>query len=158
MFVETYRALERLYQEGRVRAIGVSNFHPEHLEVLLKATDVVPAVNQIELHPWLQQDRVRRFNADYGIQTIAWSPLARGAALADPVVAQLARSTGRTPAQIVLRWHLQLGHTAIPKASSAERMAENRRVGDFNLDPEAMAQLAGLDRNGRIGQHPDDVN
>jgi diketogulonate reductase-like aldo/keto reductase len=159
LFVDTYRALERLYGEGRVRAIGVSNFLPEHLEQLMHATEVVPAVNQIELHPWFQQVRLREFNARHGIRTIAWSPLARGAVLTDPVVAEVAQDMGKTPAQIVLRWHLQLGNTAIPKTATYKRMSENLRVWDFTLNEDAMARLAGLDDpNGRIGSHPDEVN
>jgi len=158
LYVDTYRALERLYHEGRVRAIGVSNFQPAHLEELLKNCDVVPAVNQIELHPWLQQEQLRELHAAHGIRTVAWSPLGRGKVLSDPVVAELAQELGRTPAQIVLRWHLQLGNVAIPKASSLQRIQENFKVWDFALDPAAMQRLGGLERNGRIGSHPDEVN
>jgi diketogulonate reductase-like aldo/keto reductase len=158
LFVETYRALERLYQEGRVRAVGVSNFLPEHLEELLEHTEIVPAVNQIELHPWFQQAHLRKFNAAHGIRTVAWSPLARGATLSDPIVVNLARDLDKTPAQVILRWHLQLGNIAIPKATGP-RIQENFRVWDFTLDNAAMERLAGLDhRDGRIGSHPDQIN
>ncbi|MFD1213806.1 aldo/keto reductase [Arthrobacter sp. GCM10027362] len=157
-FIETYRALERLYHEGRVRAIGVSNFKVHHLEQLLDATEVVPAVNQVELHPWLQQAELRAFHDRHGIRTEAWSPLGRGAVLADPVVQDLARRLGRTPAQVTLRWHLQLGNIVIPKASSAARIRENFDLRGFSLDEEAMQRMAGLERNGRIGKDPDEVN
>ncbi|MCG2622246.1 aldo/keto reductase [Arthrobacter sp. I2-34] len=157
-FIDTYRALERLYHEGRVRAIGVSNFKIHHLEQLLEATDVVPAVNQVELHPWLQQADLRDFHDRHGIRTEAWSPLGRGAVLADPVVRELAGQLGRTPAQVVLRWHLQLGNIVIPKASSNARIRENLDLAGFSLDEGAMQRLAGLERNGRIGSDPDEVN
>ena len=158
LFVETYRALEQLYHEGRVRAIGVSNFQPEHLRTLLAATEVVPAVNQVELHPWLQQRELRELHDEHNIRTVAWSPLGRGSVLDDVVVTGLAARYGRTPAQVVLRWHLQLGNTVIPKASSAERIRENFRVRDFALDEDAMRQLGALERDGRLGSHPDEVN
>lgn len=157
-FIETYRALERLYHEGRVRAIGVSNFQIHHLEQLLDATEVVPAVNQVELHPWLQQAELRAFHDQHGIRTEAWSPLGRGAVLADPVVLELADRLGRTPAQVVLRWHLQLGNIVIPKASSTARIRGNFDLAGFSLDEDAMQRLAGLERNGRIGSDPDEVN
>ncbi|NKX54046.1 aldo/keto reductase [Arthrobacter mobilis] len=157
-FIETYRALERLYHEGRVRAIGVSNFTIHHLEQLLEATEVVPAVNQVELHPWLQQAELRAFHDRHGIRTEAWSPLGRGMVLADPVVQELARDLGRTPAQVILRWHLQLGNIVIPKASSAARLRENFDLAGFSLDEDAMQRMAGLERDGRIGSDPDEVN
>lgn len=157
-FIDTYRALERLYYEGRVRAIGVSNFKIHHLEQLLDAAEVVPAVNQVELHPWLQQAELRDFHNRHGIRTEAWSPLGRGALLADPVIRELAGQLGRTPAQVVLRWHLQLGNIAIPKASSTARLRENFDLAGFSLDEDAMQRLAGLERNGRIGSDPDEVN
>src|SRR6476660_137242 len=110
LYTESYRALETLYREGRVRAIGVSNFQPAHLKHLLETAEVVPAVNQIELHPWLQQEELRSKHADLGIRTEAWSPLGRGQVLADPVIQACAAEHGRTPAQVILRWHMQLGH------------------------------------------------
>lgn len=157
-FIETYKALEKLYREGRVRAIGVSNFQPDHLRLLLDAVDVVPAVNQIELHPWLQQQRLRELHDQLGIRTEAWSPLGRASVLEDPVLQRIAAEVGRTVAQVVLRWHLQLGNIVIPKASSRARIRENIRLFDFTLDEEAMDAIAAVDRNQRVGSHPDKVN
>ncbi|MEV7132061.1 aldo/keto reductase [Arthrobacter sp. NPDC093128] len=158
LFTESYRAMETLYREGRIRAIGVSNFQPAHLERLLETAEVVPAVNQIELHPWLQQDELRRLHDRLGIRTEAWSPLGRGQVLEDPVVLELAAAHRRTAAQIILRWHLQLGNVVIPKASSYARIRENLNVFGFTLDAEDMAALAGLERGHRTGSHPDNVN
>ncbi|MGN5732352.1 aldo/keto reductase [Arthrobacter psychrochitiniphilus] len=158
LFIPTYKALETLYGEGRVRAIGVSNFEPEHLEQLLDSCEVVPAVNQIELHPWLTQTRLRALHAELGIATQAWSPLARGTILSDPVLVELAGTHGRTVAQIVLRWHVQSGHLVIPKASSGVRMAQNLHVFDFALSPEQMSIIDGLDSERRSGSNPKDVN
>ena len=158
LFVETYRALERLRAEGRVRAIGVSNFQIPHLQRLLDETGTVPAVNQVELHPWLQQRQLREFHAEHAITTEAWSPLARGRLLDDPVLAQLARDRGVSVAQLAVRWHLQIGDVVIPKASSASRIAENGDVFGFELDAPAMETIAGLDRGFRSGSHPDEVN
>jgi diketogulonate reductase-like aldo/keto reductase len=158
LFVETYRALETLYREGKVRAIGVCNFQPAHLDRLLETAEVVPAVNQIELHPWLQQAELRLKHQALGILTEAWSPLGRGQVLADPVVLALAAEHGRTPAQIILRWHVQLGNIAIPKASSEARIRENLDVFGFILSDRDMAALAELERGQRTGSHPDNVN
>ncbi|WP_255768946.1 aldo/keto reductase [Pseudarthrobacter sulfonivorans] len=158
LFTETYRALETLYREGKVRAIGVCNFQPAHLDRLLDSAEVVPAVNQIELHPWLQQAELREKHSALGILTEAWSPLGRGQVLADPVVVALAAEHGRTPAQIVLRWHVQLGNIAIPKASSEARIRENLDVFGFSLSERDMAALAELERGQRTGSHPDNVN
>ncbi|MDN3904467.1 aldo/keto reductase [Arthrobacter sp. YD2] len=157
-YVNTYRALEELYASGRVRAIGVSNFQPAHLEQLLEATGIVPAVNQIELHPWLQQDQLRSLHERLGIQTVAWSPLGRGAVLADPVVLRIAAELNRTPAQVILRWHLDSGNVVIPKASTPERIAGNLDVFSFELSDEQRAAIDGLDRGQRSGSHPDEVN
>jgi diketogulonate reductase-like aldo/keto reductase len=158
LFAETYRALETLYREGKVRAIGVCNFQPAHLDHLLETAEVVPAVNQIELHPWLQQSELTMKHQALGIRTEAWSPLGRGHVLADPVVLALAAEHGRTPAQIILRWHVQLGNIAIPKASSEARIRENLDVFGFVLSDRDMAALAELDRGQRTGSHPDNVN
>ncbi|GAA1758883.1 aldo/keto reductase [Pseudarthrobacter sulfonivorans] len=158
LFTETYRALETLYREGKVRAIGVCNFQPAHLDRLLDTAEVVPAVNQIELHPWLQQSELRMKHQALGILTEAWSPLGRGHVLADPVVRALAAEHGRTPAQIILRWHVQLGNIAIPKASSEARIRENLDVFGFSLSDRDMAALAELERGQRTGSHPDNVN
>lgn len=158
LFAETYRALETLYREGKVRAIGVCNFQPAHLDRLLETAEVVPAVNQIELHPWLQQAELREKHHGLGILTEAWSPLGRGRVLEDPVVLALAAEHGRTPAQIILRWHVQLGNIAIPKASSEARIRENLDVFGFSLSDRDMAALAELERGQRTGSHPDNVN
>ncbi|WP_223932993.1 aldo/keto reductase [Arthrobacter sp. StoSoilB5] len=158
LFVETYKAMETLYREGKVRAIGVSNFQPGHLEELMQKAEVVPAVNQIELHPWLQQPRLRTLHEQLGIRTEAWSPLGRGQVLADPAIVDLAEKYGRTPAQIILRWHLQLGNLVIPKASSAGRIKENFAVFDFELEAADMDGMAALERHHRTGSHPDNVN
>ncbi|GAA5229642.1 aldo/keto reductase [Arthrobacter cryoconiti] len=158
LYIPTYKALETLYREGRVRAIGVSNFLPTHLLRLLDATDVVPAIHQIELHPWLQQNELRELHSSLGIATQAWSPLARGKILHDPVLESIAASHGRSVAQVVLRWHVQSSHSAIVKASSAARIAENLRVFDFCLTEAQMELIAGLDREQRSGSHPNNVN
>lgn len=158
LFTDSYRAMETLYREGRVRAIGVSNFQPAHLERLLETAEVVPAVNQIELHPWLQQDELRQLHARLGIRTEAWSPLGRGQVLEDPVVLGLAAAHRRSAAQIILRWHLQLGNVVIPKASSYARIRENLDVFGFTLSASDMAGLAALERGHRTGSHPDNVN
>lgn len=158
LFSDTYRALETLYREGKVRAIGVCNFQPAHLDRLLERAEVVPAVNQIELHPWLQQAELREKHHTLGIRTEAWSPLGRGQVLSDSVVLALAAEHGRTAAQIILRWHIQLGNIAIPKASSEARIRENLDVFGFELSDRDMAALAELDRGQRTGSHPDNVN
>ncbi len=154
-FMDAWRALERVHREGRARAIGVSNFQPAHLERLLAEGEVAPAVNQIEVHPYLVQDPLRAVGAAHGIVTEAWSPIGRGKVLADPVVTEVAQKVGRTPAQVVLRWHLQRGDVIFPKSSHAERMRENFALFDFELDERDMARLTGLDRGERIGPDPD---
>lgn len=155
-YLETWKALERLLAEGRVRAIGVSNFQIHHLERLLGEGDVVPAVNQIELHPRLQQEELRAFHARHGIVTEAWSPLAKGRELLEePAIREIAAAHGRSPAQVILRWHLQLGNVAIPKSATPERIAENIDVFDFELGEEELERMASLDSDGRTGPHPD---
>jgi diketogulonate reductase-like aldo/keto reductase len=159
LYVETWTALERLYADGRVRAIGVSNFQPEHLRRLLDKCDVVPVVNQVELHPYLQQADLRRTHDELGVVTEAWAPIARGGELLqDDVVAGLADKHGRTPAQVVLRWHVQLGNVVIPKSVTPARIRENLDVFGFELDEDDMAAIADLDRGGRTGAHPDSVS
>ncbi len=158
LFIPTYKALESLYHAGRVRAIGVSNFEESHLGQLLDACDVVPAVNQIELHPWLAQTGLRALHAELGIATQAWSPLARGGILTDPVLLELAALHNRPVAQITLRWHVQSGHLVIPKASSAVRIAENLAVFDFALTDAEMARIDALDRGQRSGSDPNKIN
>lgn len=164
LFVETYRALKRLHADGRVRAIGVSNFQVPHLEQLLDATEVVPAVNQVELHPWLQQHELRAFHDQHGITTEAWSPLARGHLLDDPTLTDIAKRVGTAAGrevsvpQLVVHWHLQVGNVVIPKASSAERIAANGDVFDFEIDDDTMHEIGAQDRGFRSGSHPDQVN
>ncbi|GAB2795432.1 aldo/keto reductase [Amycolatopsis magusensis] len=159
LYAETWRALEKLHADGRIRAIGVSNFQPSHLDELARTSSVVPAVNQIEVHPYLQQAEVREYDEKHGIVTEAWSPLAKGGdLLADPVVRELAEKHGRTPAQIVLRWHVQLGNVVIPKSVTPSRIRENAALFDFELADEDVAALSSLDRGERTGPDPDTFN
>ncbi|MEU5400015.1 aldo/keto reductase [Streptomyces sp. NPDC005963] len=152
---DTYRAFEKILSDGRVKAIGVSNFLPEHLERLLDKTSVVPAVNQIELHPHLQQDAAREFHAKHGIATEAWSPLGQGKGLLEvPTVVAVAHKHDRTPAQVVLRWHLQLGHVVIPKSVTPSRIRENLDVFGFELDADDLAALRALNEDRRLGPDP----
>ena len=154
-YVDTYKALEKIYADGRAKAIGVSNFLPGHLERLLGETSVVPAVNQIELHPQLPQAESRAFHARHHIVTEAWSPLGQGKGLLEhPTIAGLAAKHGKTPAQVVLRWHLQLGNVVIPKSATPSRIAENIDVFGFELDDTDLAALAGLDSGTRLGPDP----
>ncbi|MGW3959504.1 aldo/keto reductase [Amycolatopsis sp. NPDC005003] len=158
-YLDTWKAFEKLYADGRVRAIGVSNFQPAHLERLLDAAEVAPTVNQVELHPYLQQRELREFDAKHGIATEAWSPLAKGGSLlGDPVIAELAVKHSRTPAQIVLRWHLQLGNVVIPKSVTPSRIEENFDLFGFTLTEEEMESLTPLDRGERTGPDPDTFN
>jgi 2,5-diketo-D-gluconate reductase A len=156
-FVETWEAFQGLYAEGRMRAIGVSNFTPPQLTRLLEETAVVPAVNQVELHPGFQQPELRAFHREHGIATEAWSPLGQGAALTHPVITRLAERHEKTPAQVVLRWHLDLGNVVIPKSVTPGRIRENFSVFDFALTPEDARQIAGLESGHRIGPDPDVV-
>jgi 2,5-diketo-D-gluconate reductase A len=155
LYVETWKTFIELREEGVVRSIGVSNFQPAHLRRLIEETGVTPAVNQIELHPYLQQQGLRREHADLGIVTEAWSPIAQGAVLDDPVIARLAEAHERTPAQVVLRWHLQLGNVVFPKSVSPERIEENFDVFGFHLSDAEMEEIEELDRGERIGPDPD---
>ncbi len=154
-YVETWKALIELKQEGYARSIGVSNFQPAHLERLIAETGVTPAVNQVELHPRLQQPGLRREHADLGIVTEAWSPLAQGAVLDDEAITTIAEAHGKTPGQVVLRWHLQLGNVVIPKSVTPERIEQNLDVFDFELTPEEMAAVEELDVGERTGPDPD---
>jgi 2,5-diketo-D-gluconate reductase A len=156
-YVETYRALERIAEEGRARSIGVSNFQVHHLERLLGETSVVPAIDQVEAHPWLQQHELREFCADRGIAVEAWSPLARGRVLDDAVIGRVAAKHGVEPAQAVIRWHLQQGLVVIPKTVNALRLASNIDVFGFELDDDDLAAIAALDSGERSGSHPDEV-
>jgi 2,5-diketo-D-gluconate reductase A len=154
-YVETWETLCALKDEGHVRSIGVSNFQIEHLERIIDATGVVPTVNQIELHPRLQQPELRRFHADRGIATESWGPLGRGRFLDVPAIQKIASRHGRTPAQVVLRWHVQLGNIVIPKSVTPERIEENFRLFDFDLGDDEMRRLSDLDRGERTGFDPD---
>ncbi|MFC7471840.1 aldo/keto reductase [Actinomadura keratinilytica] len=157
--VDTYKALEKIYSEGRARAIGVSNFLPEHLERLIDATSVIPAVNQIELHPHLQQRAAREYHDEQGITTEAWSPLGQGKGLLEvPAVVAIARKHNVTPAQVVLRWHVQLGNVAIPKSVTPSRIVENIDVFSFELDEEDMAAIRALNEDRRLGPDPAEFN
>jgi len=157
-YVETWRAMEKILAEGRVRSIGVSNFGIEHLQRLIDETETVPAVNQVELHPNLPQRELRDFHAEHGIVTEAWSPLARGELLDDASVRRIADAHGKTPAQVLLRWHIELGNVVIPKSRTPERIAENIEVFDFELTPEDHETIAALENGHRIGPHPDSFN
>jgi 2,5-diketo-D-gluconate reductase A len=154
-YLDTWRAFIELQQDGATRAIGVSNFQAAHLERIVAATGITPAVNQIELHPYLQQPGLRREHAERGIVTEVWSPLAQGAVLDDPVIVELAQRHGKTTAQVVIRWHVQLGHVVFPKSMSPERLRENLDVFDFELSDDDMAAIAELDRGERVGPDPD---
>jgi len=155
LYSKTWRAFESLYAAGRTRAIGVSNFNAEHLQRLFDEHEIVPAVNQIELHPYLPQTELRQFHDLHGIATEAWSPIAQGAVLTEPIIASIARRLGRTPAQVVLRWHIQIGSIAIPKSVKPSRIVENIEIFDFELAEEDLGAIAGLDRARRTGPHPD---
>jgi 2,5-diketo-D-gluconate reductase A len=156
-FVSTWNALEEFKADGRARSIGVSNFQVAHLERLAAEADVAPAVNQIELHPYFLNEEVRAYGEAHGIATEAWSPIARGDVLDDPVVTGIAERIGRTPSQVVLRWHIQRDSIVFPKSTSPARMRENFEIFDFELEPEDVEQIDGLDRGeaGRRGPNPD---
>jgi 2,5-diketo-D-gluconate reductase A len=158
LYVETYRALEKLRADGLARSIGVSNFHPHHLDRLLAETDVVPVLNQVELHPWLQQAETRAYDAAHGILTEAWSPLARGRAIGNPALDALGAKHGKSAAQVVIRWHLQLGNVVIPKSVTPSRIRENFDVFDFALDSEDLAVIAHLETDERTSRDPDDLD
>ena len=158
-YVSTWKTLEEFRADGRSRSIGVSNFQVEHLERLAAETDTVPAVNQIELHPYFQNREVRSYDEEHGIATEAWSPIAQGDVLDDPVVTEIAAKLGRTPAQVVLRWHVQRGNIVFPKSVTPERIRENFEIFDFEIEPADLEQIDGLDRGeaGRIGPNPDQM-
>lgn len=157
-YVETWKALESIKADGVVRSIGVSNFHPHHLDRLAQEGGETPVINQVELHPWLQQETTRAYDAAHGIATEAWSPLARGRILDDPTLAALASKHDRSPAQIVLRWQLDLGNIVIPKSITPARIRENIDVFDFSLDDDDRALIATLDSGQRTGKNPDDLD
>ena len=154
-YVETWQALEEFHREGRARSIGVSNFNLEHLERLGRETETVPAVNQVELHPYHAQRELRAYQREHGIATEAWSPIGQGGdVLDDPAIGAIAESHDRSPAQVIIRWHLQSGNIVIPKSVTPERIAENFRAFDFELSDAEMAQIDGLDRGERLGPDP----
>ncbi|MDT4911763.1 MAG: 2,5-diketo-D-gluconate reductase [Pseudonocardiales bacterium] len=158
-YVEVWNSLAKIHSDGRITSIGVSNFQPAHLERLFAESDVVPAVNQVELHPYLAQEALRRFHAEHGIATEAWSPLgAGGELLEDETVSGIAEKYGVTPAQAVIRWHLQVGNVVIPKSVTAERIRSNFDVFGFELDPDDVDAISGLDRDERLGPDPDTFN
>jgi 2,5-diketo-D-gluconate reductase A len=156
-YVSTWKTLEEFHSDGRARSIGVSNFQIEHLERLAAETGTVPVVNQIEVHPYLTNEAVRSYGREHGIATEAWSPIAQGWVLEDPTITQIAERVGRTPAQVVLRWHLHRGDIVFPKSVTPSRMKENFGLFDFELGSENMDAIAALDRgeDGRTGPHPD---
>lgn len=167
--IEAYRALERLLADGKVRAIGVSNFMPHHLTALREQTEIVPAVNQVELHPYFTQPAVQRANAELGAVTQAWSPIGgitfypgwgenRKSVLEDETIGQIAQAHGKTPAQVMLRWHLQQGRSVIPKSTNPQRIAQNIDAFDFELGTDELANIDGLDRGVRGGPDPDEVD
>jgi 2,5-diketo-D-gluconate reductase A len=157
-YVETWKAMETMYEGGKVRAIGVSNFKQHHLNRLLAETTVIPAVNQIEIHPYLAQDDLRAFDREHGIATEAWSPIAQGLVLTDPVVERIARRVERTPAQVVLRWHIQRGDIVFPKSVTASRIRENFALFDFELSDADASDISALDKGQRTGPDPDVFN
>jgi 2,5-diketo-D-gluconate reductase A len=158
LFLETWRAFERIQEEGGARSIGVSNFRVEDLERLEKEAKQQPAVNQIELHPNFQQAELRAWHAEHHVVTEAWSPLAQGDLLSDGTIETVAAHHDRTPAQVIVRWHLQIGNVVIPKSSTPERIRENFEVFDFELSEDDMAALARLDTGERIGPDPSTFN
>ncbi|MEH0818561.1 MULTISPECIES: aldo/keto reductase [unclassified Micromonospora] len=159
-FVSTWKVLEEFQREGRATSIGVSNFQVAHLERLGAEAEVVPAVNQIEVHPYFGNEEVRSYDRQYNILTQAWSPIAQGKVLDDPTVVDVAEQVGRTPAQVVLRWHVQRGDIVFPKSITPQRIEENFRIFDFELDDAAMERITGLDRGeaGRQGPNPDEFD
>jgi 2,5-diketo-D-gluconate reductase A len=154
-FVERWKALERVYGEGRARSIGVSNFEDHHLQRLFEETEIVPAVNQIELHPYFAQNKLLAFDAEHGIATEAWAPLVQGAVLDDETVVDVAQAYGKSAAQVVLRWHVQRDIIVFPKSVTPARMRENFEIFDFELSDADMKRISALDRDGRTGPVPD---
>ncbi|WP_319005656.1 aldo/keto reductase [Mesobacillus subterraneus] len=157
-YLDTWRALEQLYQEGRVKAIGVSNFNIHHLEDLLDHCKVKPVINQVELHPLLSQVELRNFCRDHDIKVEAWSPLSRGRFLDEPVLGKIAEQHGKTPAQVILKWHLQNQIIPIPKSVTPSRLKENADLFDFKLDQKEMEEINGINKNQRFGADPDHID
>ena len=157
-FVSTWKALEEFYRDGRARSIGVSNFQPHHLRRLHEETEVPPAVNQIEVHPYLTQDEVRGFCAEHGIAVEAWSPIGQGLELEDPTIVSIAQRAGKTPAQVILRWHIQRGDIVFPKSVTPSRVKENFDIFDFELADGDVAEISALNKDQRTGPDPDKFN
>jgi len=157
-YVDTWKALVTLQQDGLIRSVGVSNFQPKHLERIIDATGVTPALNQIELHPYLTQEALREFDREHGIATEAWSPIAQGGVLDDPVITSLAEKYGKSPAQITLRWHIDIGNVVIPKSVTPSRIRENFELFDFELDPDDVVAIDKLNKDERTGPDPDHFN
>ncbi|OMC41784.1 oxidoreductase [Mycobacterium sp. IS-2888] len=157
-FVDTFKAFAHLHDQGRIRSIGVSNFEPEHLSVLIDAIGIVPAVNQIELHPRFTQKELREVHAQRGIATEAWAPLGQGSLLTHPMITAVAAECGRTAAQVLIRWHIQLGNIVIPKSVNPARIASNLDVFDFELSENEMATISSLDDGTRLGPNPRTFN
>jgi 2,5-diketo-D-gluconate reductase A len=157
-YVETWKAMEKMYESGRVKAIGVSNFQTTHLNRLAAETTITPAVNQIEIHPYLGNEEVRAYDAEHGIATEAWSPIAKGTVLDDPTITRIAQNLGKTPAQVTLRWHVQRGDIVFPKSVTRSRVEENFALFDFELSTEDMTSITALDRGERTGPDPDTFN
>jgi 2,5-diketo-D-gluconate reductase A len=154
-FVSTWKTLEEFYRDGRARSIGVSNFQPHHLRRLHENTEVPPAVNQIEVHPFLTQDEVRGFCAEHGIAVEAWSPIGQGLELDDPTIVSIAQRVGKTPAQVILRWHIQRGDIIFPKSVTPSRVKENFDIFDFELADGDVAEISALNKDQRTGPDPD---
>jgi 2,5-diketo-D-gluconate reductase A len=157
-YVETWKAMEQIYESGRAKAIGVSNFQPHHLRRLHAETTITPAVNQIEVHPYLTNDEVRAFDAEHGIATEAWSPIAQGKVLDDPVIERIAEAHSKTPAQVTLRWHIERGDIVFPKSVTPSRVKENFEIFDFELSADEHSDITDLNRNERTGPDPDTFN
>ncbi|MGZ6797855.1 MAG: aldo/keto reductase [Nocardioidaceae bacterium] len=157
-FVETWKAMEEIYSSGRVKAVGVSNFNPHHLRRLHAETTVVPAVNQVEIHPYFGNEDVRAFDAEHGIATEAWSPIAQGKVLDDATLVRIAESHGKRPAQVTLRWHIQRGDIVFPKSVTRSRVEENFNIFDFELSGTDMTDITALNKDERIGPDPDTFN
>ena len=157
-YAQRWKVMEEIYAGGRVRAIGVSNFQPHHLRTLFDASEVRPAVNQIEVHPFLTQDALRAFDAEHEIVTEAWAPIARGKVNDDAVIRGVAEQVGKTPAQVTLRWHVQRGDVVFPKSVTRSRVEENFDIFDFELDEGQMAAISGLNQDERTGPDPDEFN
>jgi 2,5-diketo-D-gluconate reductase A len=157
-FIDTFKAFAHLRDQGRISSIGVCNFAPEHLRLLIDATGIVPAVNQVELHPLLAQHELREMHAQLGIATEAWSPLGRGSLLGNPIITGVAEAHGKTAAQALIRWHIQLGNIVIPKSVTPERIVSNFDVFDFELSENDMASISALDDGTRLGPDPRSFN